>query len=146
MGNPHLSQNYVRNRAINHTPHIKKLQRQNRAARGLAGFQVAVHLLHVIWFVTLVDENVDLAASDFFHLRQKVFGAVVDGARRTMKLHKVIHLQAFTRLLRVPTSPTVISTRSPALRNLGGEKLPPAPSGEPVAMRSPGYSGVKCEM
>lgn len=55
-------------------------------------------------------------------------------------------LQASTRLLSVPTPPTVISTRSPALRNRVGEKLPPAPSGEPVAMRSPVFSGVKWEM
>lgn len=46
----------------------------------------------------------------------------------------------------VPTPETVISRRSPWRRYRLGLRLPPVPSGEPVAMMSPGKSVVTREI
>ena len=50
-----------------------------------------------------------------------------------------------TVLCRVPTPLISISTTSPSDRNSGGTRVEPNPEGVPVAMTSPGDSGVKVE-
>src|SRR5207253_6631502 len=54
-------------------------QREDRRARGLASFQVAVCLLHLLQRVALVDADLDLAAGDGL---EQVIGHLLAGLAR----------------------------------------------------------------
>ena len=55
------------------------------------------------------------------------------------------YLSSTTRLRSVPICEISTSSTSPAFIHTGGVRLAPMPSGVPVAMMSPGDSGVKAE-